>query len=434
MRKALFTALAFSAVFSSSVAAQDQVEQTAWKRYLLELHDHFCGEVTPCTDVHIPTSTIEAEWSGDTVGRLNLHTLADPIPAPGLVQRRTSFNFGSEFQRFADNIDYTPRITSPALQSQVRAARKVYDRETTRFLTLSRNNDGEWKTFNESQAALPRFQQKTRLQWSAQYAPKEYTARQTAAASKQSWDSMVQKTYPGQVGTWLDSAKNPALETAVDSAGQSVDVYPYLVNGNLEDFRRQSREALTGDDWQPERRIAVKASRSTTDFEQKSGGLTLGVEFDNFSLDLSGRRMSFSRHITANNQSMEIGFGRTKTFTVTPGRWFNSGLISEFGQGPFFNKPAKPYFGASGMMPARVHEIIVGYRPTVLVELTAGELSEAQTISAGGGGLKIGPFRIGGSGSKLKYTKVESAGGNLYRLFDDSDRVYIIAMRSLPLQ
>ncbi len=432
MKRFLFVTTAMT--LSVAPAQAQDVELTAWKRYLLALHDYVCGSSDPCTDVQLPTTTIEAEWGPTALQQLSLHLIANPIPNGGMLFRRSAKGLGEEYQRFVDNIDYVPPEATAAERKQAADTETAYKKATSAYATIFSNNTEGWNKFNQAQESRPEPQRLTRDQWAEQFAPNEHAASLASAEAQDTFDGAVQRTFPGQTGVSLRIAKKgPPVLNVKDESGNTLKVYPYLIDSSLSKFKQDSASALNDDKMQPEQWITVSSSRSTVDFEQKAGGGSIGVDFQSFGANLRGQKMSFSRLLTSDNKSIQVGYGRTKTFTITPGEWYQSGLISSFLDGPFKKKPNKPYFGPDGTIPARALEVIVGYRPTVIIELTADELREAQTYTSGGGGFKIGPVRLGGSGSKLKYSKVENGSANAYQLFDDSDRAYIIAIRSLPL-
>lgn len=432
MKRFLFGASAI--VLSVAPAQAQDAELTAWKKYLLALHDYVCGASDPCTDVQLPTTTIEAEWGPTSLGQLSLHVIADPIPNGGMLFRRSARSLGAEYQKFVDNIDYVAPEATPAERKQAGDTEAAYKKATSAYATIFSNNTDGWNKFDQAQSSKPEPQRLTRDQWAEKFAPNEHAASLASAEAQDTYDGAVQRIFPGQTGVSLRIAKKgPPVLNVKDEAGNTLRVYPYLIDSSLSKFKQDAASAFNGDKMQPEQWITVSASRSTVDFEKKTGGGSIGVDFQSFGVNLAGQKMSFSRLLTSENKSIQVGYGRTKTFTITPGEWYQSGLISSFVDGPFKKKPNKPYFGPDGSIPARALEVVVGYRPTVVIELTADELKEAQEYTSGGGGFRIGPVRIGGSGSKLKYSKVESDSSNSYQLFDDSDRAYIIAIRSLPL-
>lgn len=319
-----FAVLSALLIAHTPVLADDTPDLKAYKRYVVGMHSFLCG-ATDCRDIHVLVVPHEADWSGTSAGQLRLNTLVDNVPVDSILWQASEDTFSSRYQKFSDNIDYKPRDVSAADQAASDTAQKDYIRLQTRYASSFKANTPSWNLFNAGQGALPEPQRKNRNQWADEFAPNESAARDQKVAAQQKRDSAIQRIYTGQVGEWLKKAKSPSLINAGDDAGNQREIYPFLVGDSLSTWIQNSSEALKGDDWQPQQTLTVTSSINTVEFEQKSGGLTLGVQIGYFGADLQGKRMSFSRHLTSSNATFQLAFGRLKEFAITPGNWYQPG-------------------------------------------------------------------------------------------------------------
>lgn len=96
-----------------------------------------------------------------------------------------------------------------------------------------------------------------------------------------------------------------------------------------------------------------------------------------------------------------------KLTEVSPApEWYNGGILNRMSTENNWNPPfstsggdgKKPVFGKDGVFPLKLTGMVVGLRMSVDIKTTSSVYKKYKEHWDASGGIRIGPFRIGGSG------------------------------------
>jgi hypothetical protein len=191
----------------------------------------------------------------------------------------------------------------------------------------------------------------------------------------------------------------------------------------------------TGQDWRAQLSkgsqgafsFNLSADQSNSSFNKSWAGGSSG--YDSFFWGASGSGSWEKWELTKNSQDVkiEITVKSSTTVQVNPGQWYDGGFLSEIakaGQGPTaqgftITEPwqanggagSSSIFGQNGLVPARVAQLVVVYKPSFKITMANSTFSQFHEKFSASGGVRIGPFRFGGSGgSETNWTRSTSGG------------------------
>jgi hypothetical protein len=150
------------------------------------------------------------------------------------------------------------------------------------------------------------------------------------------------------------------------------------------------------------------------DWKKTWAGGDSSVDSGFFSLFVNGSWEQQSWLATASSVSVSVNFEAWQALTIQDSGWFDRTFVTARAKGEYrqgWNKGN--FFGATGAMSAIKTQMYVAYKPSF--EITTGTkfTSEQQEKIKASGGIRIGPFTIGGSGgreSTIKDKKVTDTG------------------------
>ena len=154
-------------------------------------------------------------------------------------------------------------------------------------------------------------------------------------------------------------------------------------------------------------KIHVSASASSSSLEKSWAGGSTGMEMGYFSLFSSEGWQKFDLE-TDKNVEVDITLKAYSTFNVGPNpSWYNSGLLSVLAIEDDWNPPfstkggggKKPVFGKDGVFPLVLTGLVGGYQPSIDIKMSDTTYRKHKDHFDTAGGIRIGPFRFGGSGS-----------------------------------
>jgi hypothetical protein len=121
-------------------------------------------------------------------------------------------------------------------------------------------------------------------------------------------------------------------------------------------------------------------------------GINAGGSWEQWDLDESDQSVSATISLT------------TTRVMVQPGVWYNDGYLKTLrGQGNFFSpwtptEGPSPVFGEHGLLPLQVVGLVAGYQPSYEITMSSSSYSQQYEKYEASLGIRIGPFRFGGSG------------------------------------
>jgi len=190
--------------------------------------------------------------------------------------------------------------------------------------------------------------------------------------------------------------------------------------------------------------VTLKSSDNSTDFKSSfaKGKTSVGNFF--WSVDASG---GWSKSDTFNQDSSVVVTIRAKSSTrvkVSPGDWYPGGFLSELakaqtgasGQGYTLVAPwvakggagSSSIFGENGIVAARVAELLVVYKPSFEISMSANTYQQNKQAFDASAGVRIGPFSFGGSGGHSSEFTHSTAKANTFTGGSTSENPQIIGV------
>jgi len=168
----------------------------------------------------------------------------------------------------------------------------------------------------------------------------------------------------------------------------------------------------------------------TTRFEDRwSGGFNVSY-FGVFGAGGNASNEVIKTHAETDTSSISIFFENIQSFPVERGQWFKAGLISRFRD----RMPAG-FWGQSGrlnLIPTSI-TLARGVKISVNTSSTVTDYFFSKRTVGGNAGFRIGPWRVGGSGSRTTieetYDMRRTSTG--FEIEDKSGRAQVIAVTSI---
>ncbi len=161
----------------------------------------------------------------------------------------------------------------------------------------------------------------------------------------------------------------------------------------------QQWQASSASSTKPAVSIKVDGSASASSWEnmgwdvQASGGISYGF-FDIWARTDTGSD-SQSAFSMSDNFSLQIDFVGLQSFSVSPGEWFDLGLLQTYKKQMLPGSPA--FFSAGGSLARYPFEAVIGFNPTITLGMSHSDYASmsSQFHSDSTGGLSFGPFVLG---------------------------------------
>jgi hypothetical protein len=164
--------------------------------------------------------------------------------------------------------------------------------------------------------------------------------------------------------------------------------------------------------------------------ERWSGGASYNFGFFSFGANASSGRQTVS--IDDQNFGMTFCARNLNVFTVQPGAWFNGTAVKAFGNGPWIPdgpvaKGLIKLWGPDGVFNLMPTQVVVAYKPKVVVTLSASNYASVHTSFNAGGGFSIGPFGFGAAYHKETSDVTWDDMHHTITAIDNSDSPQIVA-------
>lgn len=174
----------------------------------------------------------------------------------------------------------------------------------------------------------------------------------------------------------------------------------------------------------------TEASERTTRFEERwSGGAGFSY-FGVFGVSGSVSNETIKKHAETDTSSIKIHFSNIQSFAVERGQWFKAGVISQFR-----DRMPPGFWGEAGrlnLIPTSV-VLVRGLKIEVTTSALVTDYFFNKRTTGGSAGFRIGPWRVGGSGSRTtieeNYEMLRTTTG--FTLEDISGRAQILAVTSI---
>jgi hypothetical protein len=193
-------------------------------------------------------------------------------------------------------------------------------------------------------------------------------------------------------------------QTAPASADNLVSIYrpSYEIGGFTQRYQEWQTNSVNGT---IENTITISSASSTYNFSQLGWSATveLGV-FPGFFTSLvngstSGTNTSID--ITSSAFKMTVDWAGFGTFSVNPGPWWDGTAFGTWKNSLMAGAPA--FFDDNGILARRVNEVILGFEPTITLQMSASDYANTkqQWTAQATALIGIGPFVFGKSNTTV---------------------------------
>ncbi|MFZ0915117.1 MAG: hypothetical protein WBQ76_05660 [Candidatus Korobacteraceae bacterium] len=356
----------------------------------------------PRPGMQIIASPVSASWNDPTTGQfLKFRVVGDTQPQWGQLYIPSTLQVTNGYRAFINNL----AIPTPdsKVKKQVDDAKKKYDNTLNAMEGKEETVLSKWVIYDKAQkaAGIPPAQQKTFQQWYAQYgAPQLAAEQQDVNLAAQTYNSYLARAYQGYgfVSSLFTDFDNPAYQqTAVDDNNNGYLYRVYNITPDLNSFVQASK-ALP-DNAGPRLSFSFSKNSGRLDTTNTSWGGSASY-FGFISVGASGSTATVDTH--SDHFAMQMSAKNYQTFTITPGPWFNATAIQAFQCGPWIAdgpvaKGTTILWGKNGILSLLPAQIVVAYKPKVVLTLGADNYHSVKTSVSASGGFSIGPFGFGAS-------------------------------------
>ena len=183
--------------------------------------------------------------------------------------------------------------------------------------------------------------------------------------------------------------------------------------------------------------IEFKSSMSSQETRSSNwnGNGSWGGSF--FSIGGGGGSSDYSNVVKTANDSVALRFCNLTYVSLGPGSWWDADLLQAIDRGALTLKADSPMkgklvFGPDGQIPRIVKGAVVARRVLFMAQLDETNLNEFRKNSGGSGGVRIGPFSIGGGGGSTQFRREYNEGHGKYGRSTNTDVPVIIAIITEP--
>ncbi|MDI9853947.1 hypothetical protein [Comamonas sp. 17RB] len=257
-------------------------------------------------------------------------------------------------------------------------------------------------------------------------------------------------SMPSDLQRAIDMMQMPSGNPATDSAPAGWTKVPD--GSGILRWQPDFRIDTTGTDWRAALSngnagafsITMNSSESSSDFKSSfaKGSASVGNWF--WSANASGGWSKSDLFNQDSSSSVTISCESSTRVKVNPGDWYPGGFMSELakaqqgasGQGYTIVAPwvanggpgTSSLFGPNGIVAARVSELLVVYKPSFEITMSANSYQQNKQAFEASAGVRIGPFTFGGSGGhESEYTKT-TAKANTFSGGSTSENPQIIGV------
>ncbi|XVS66631.1 hypothetical protein ACQPYE_11380 [Actinosynnema sp. CA-299493] len=191
---------------------------------------------------------------------------------------------------------------------------------------------------------------------------------------------------------------------------------------------------------------ATKGNKATIKFDYSStkydsdayefGGKVTWQDFG-YAVDVQGNYQSIKWNEVSENYSVEVTYQDLTTVTVSPDGWYAGTDITTYGRGPYatgysaFKDGDKNYFFGPGGALSRLYTgLIVGYRPTIKLDLGEAVSNFLYTHWEANATVRIGPFAFNANGENENESSTMTKKGSGLEIQSNANWPMINAMKS----
>lgn len=413
LRRGLILAVLLAAPWPASGQSLDQ---KAWNAIWDRLEKRIGGGQENKV-VHVLQSPVPMTWGADQtrLARMQLAEIAGVVPAE-------VFSIDPAMQELRLHQRYLSVVTDieapPELDPQQKAA---YNKAVTAFTKASKNFLDEWDKLDEGWEKYKKRMIEAEEVVNSRVMDEYYTRRAGQVFEPfqrlQTANTEVLRFAP--VAQYLTS---PLIELARSMVAASADGIPWAYDGDWAAALQVGTDCEDDapNQWEEIAFNKAVSSEKVRSFAWNANG-SYGGSF--FSIGGSADGDNYSKVVAKDSERVSLRFCNLSYINVKPGNWFDLDLLKRIDSGQLRLKkgspsvpPGQPILGPGGYIPRLVSGLIVARRIVFEANLDDYKLEEMRKQIKGSGGIRLGPFRIGGGASKNEYSKEEKQANGSYRL------------------
>jgi hypothetical protein len=235
----------------------------------------------------------------------------------------------------------------------------------------------------------------------------------------------VQKFRP-VAGAWVKAVERLTSALNASMRGSNAGIWTY--EASYSGLQVVKDCATDGPGW-----TKLTFNRAITSEQTRNGSWNGGGGWGGsfFGINAEANGSDYSHVLATDGESINIGFCNLQYLPVRPSNWFDIGLLQAIDNGSLSLKPDSPNYkkvilGSKGQIPRLVKGLIVARSMQIEANLSTSSLDEYKRHISGSGGIRIGPWSIGGGGGSDEFKKVtQSANGGYVRSTDTTVPVII---------
>ncbi|WP_026353891.1 hypothetical protein [Woodsholea maritima] len=385
-----------------------------------------------------------------------IYQIGNAIPAASPSYTPQS-DLVSSYQVFLDNIDLGGD-TNPNLDSQINIAASSMNTAQTNYADVQGKAITGWTQYKQiaPNITFPAYVQ-------SQY-PTYIQARNALSASTSKWQQLMTQKYGAgyeviaqardmlsvssganditlqtpynmgvKTGTIAPAGSTPVLPGATPATPASSLISSFAPAFSIDGFTQKYQEWQTASASGQTGQVIKFDSSSTAESWNHFGWSASGSGgFDDWFVDVEVQHSSSSDTHTFDykNQafSFEAAFTGLGAFMLTPGKWFQRGLIQNYHNKLLKNAP--DFFGPNGSLGRIPTQAIIGFEPKITLTLSHSDYQYMNSVfkSETTTSINIGPFSIGSAHHSYYANKTD------VQFHDDSNTIVIGPVKStLPL-
>jgi hypothetical protein len=197
-------------------------------------------------------------------------------------------------------------------------------------------------------------------------------------------------------------------QTPPASADNLVSIYRplYGISGFTQRYQEWQSNSVNG---VTEQTITLSAASTTYNFSQFGWSATVGLgvfaEYFNFLGNGSTSGTKTSIDTTSSAFKMTVAWAGFGIFQVNPGPWWDGAAFGTWKNSLVAGAPA--FFGDSGILARRAYQVILGFEPTITLQMSASDYANTklQWTAQATAAIGIGPFVFGEAKTTVNGTK-----------------------------
>jgi len=183
--------------------------------------------------------------------------------------------------------------------------------------------------------------------------------------------------------------------------------------------------------------IALKSSMSSQETRSSNWNANGSWGGSFFSIGGGGGSSEYSNVLKTADQSVTLRFCNLTYISLGPGSWWDADLLQAIDRGALTLKDTSPMkgkriFGPDGQIPRLVKGAVVARRVVFMAQLDETNLNEFRKNSSGSGGVRIGPWSIGGGGGSTQFRREYNEAQGKYGRSTNTDVPVILAIITEP--